>query len=132
MITRKKYIINEPRIIYSFITSDGYEFTSEREAIMHEDSLIPIRKIEDYYLSLSTLDEGGVYCYKITEEADLEYLQAKEWDHNGQYEYDGPGWYLVIRHNGGDYNETYEVIKVDSYKTMLEDDLSNIKCLTNS
>lgn len=132
MITRKKYIINEPRTIYSFITSDGYEFTSEREAIMHEDSLIPIRKLEDYYLSLSTLDEGGAYCYKITEEADLEYLQAKEWNHNGQYEYNGPGWYLAIRHNNGDYDDTYEVIKVDDYKTMLEDDLSNINCLTNS
>ena len=53
MITRKKYIINEPRTIYGFITSDGYEFTSEREAIMHEDSLIPIRKIENYYLGVS-------------------------------------------------------------------------------
>ena len=132
MITRKKYIINEPRTIYGFITSDGYEFASEREAIIHEDSLIPIRKIEDYYLSLSTLDEGGAYCYKITEEADLEYLQAKQWNHNGQYEYNGPGWYLTIRHSGGDYNDTYEVIKVDDYKTMLEDDLSNIKYLTNS
>ncbi len=132
MIKSKKYIINEPHTIYSFITSDGYEFTSEREAIMHEDSLIPIRKIEYYYLSLSTLDEGGADCYKITEEADLEYLQAKEWSHNGQDEYDGPGWYLAIRHDGGDYNDTYEVIKVDNYKIMLEDDLSNIKCLTNS
>jgi hypothetical protein len=132
MITRKKYIINEPRTIYGFITSDGYEFASEHEAIMHEDSLIPIRKIEKYYLSLNTLDEGGACCYKITEEADLEYLQAKEWNHNGLYEYNGPGWYLTIRHDGGDYNETYEVIKVDDYKTMLEDDLSNIKYLTNS
>ena len=115
-----------------YVCEDGQEFENKHEAQKHEDNLIPSRKIEEYYLTLDSMDSGGGYCYRITEAEDLKYLNAKEWNYHGEFEYEGPGWYLAIFHDGGDYYDTYEIIKVDTYKELLENDLENIKYLTSN
>ena len=115
-----------------YVTEDGREFKSRRDAQKHEDSLIAERGVPWVYTDFINTLENSVFCYNIRSEEDLKYLQAKEWNHNATYTYDGPGWYLVQHFDGGDYDDYYEIIKVDEYIDMLERDLKQLKDLTNS
>ena len=125
-IEKCTYTVN--RVFY--VCKDGREFDTREMAQLHEDSLWTPRKIEEYYLNLEGMEVSGL-CYKITEEDDLNYLQAKEWGHYATFDYIGPGWYFAIFHDGGDYHDSYEVVKIDQYKAMLENDLKEIQYLTS-
>jgi hypothetical protein len=129
MITRKKYIINKPKIVYGFVTSDDYEFTSEREAKLHEAQITPEREVKEYSMYMDTLGEHMTFYY-IKEEADLEYLNIKEWSYNGSYKFSGPGWYMVYKNSGGDYDDEYEITPVEPFRKNLETDLQGLKYLT--
>jgi hypothetical protein len=120
--------------IISYICSDGMKFYNQRQAQQHEDSLIPPRKIPNDYINLHTLDYtwGGATCWFIKEEADIVYLQAAQWNHNAAVHYDGPGWYIAICNDGGDYDDSYQVVSAKEYIQILENDIDILKNLTNS
>lgn len=108
-----------------YITSDGQEFTSQRMARNHEDSLMPHRNIPTDYVHIFTFDDLlGCNCYKIESEEDLKYLNALEWNHNATWDYEGPGWYVAFRSDGGDYDDDYSVSHIQSYIYYLKHDLS--------
>ena len=110
-----------------YITDDGKEFINKREAEMHELKLKPERQIPKHYIELLAADDYA-YCYKIESEDDLKYLQQKIWLQNAYYHYDGPGWYIAIRHYGGDdYPDDYNVVSVKYYSSQLEADLNTLK-----
>lgn len=115
-----------------YVTDDGQEFSSRREAQKHEDSLLAERGIHSEYLGFMHTFDTYITCYEIKSEEDLKYLEAKEWNHNCTYTYDGPGWYIEKKIDGGDYADSYEIIKVDDYIEELEIDLKQLKDLTNS
>ena len=118
------------KIIY--ICSDGMEFEIESDARAHEDSLIKKREIKMDYIELNSLDCYGAYCYYITEEDDLKYLEVTSWAHNGFYKYKGPGWYMAIKYDGGDYSDSYEITLVEDYIHPLEEDINKLKHLTSN
>lgn len=109
-----------------YITSDGKEFTSKREAEKHEVKLMPEKQIPKHYIELLVTEDYG-YCYKIESEDDLKYLQQKIWLQNAYYHYDGPGWYIAIQYDGGDYADNYEVFSVKHYIKNLQHDLNTLK-----
>lgn len=109
-----------------YITSDGKEFTYKREAEQHEVKLMPEKQIPTCYIELLTTEDYG-YCYKIESEDDLKYLQQKVWFRNAYYHYDGPGWYITIREDGGDYDDTYTVFSVKHYINNVQHDLNALK-----
>ena len=109
-----------------YITSDGKAFTSKRDAEKHEVELMPEKQIPKEYIELLTTEDYG-YCYKIESEDDLKYLQQKVWLQNAYYHYDGPGWYIAIRHDGGDYPDSYDVFSVKRYLSLLESDVNTLK-----
>lgn len=109
-----------------YITSDGKEFTYKREAELHEAKLMPRKQIPTCYIELLTTEDYG-YCYKIKSEDDLKYLQQKVWFQNAYYHYDGPGWYIAIREDGGDYDDTYTVFSVKHYINNVQHDLDTLK-----
>jgi hypothetical protein len=109
-----------------FVTSDGKEFTYKRDAEKHEVELMPEKQIPTDYIELLTTEDYG-YCYKIKSEDDLKYLQQKIWLRNAYYHYDGPGWYIAIRHDGGDYPDSYDVFSVKRYLSLLESDVNTLK-----
>lgn len=122
MITQKEKTYK--KMVY--VTSDGSTYLSYKEAQRHEDSLIPNRPMTRTYCSLEN-DDTTVDLILIKSNGDLEYCQAKEWYHNASIEYDGPGWYIVFRHSGGDYDDTYDVLKLDNYISTLQKDIKNLK-----
>lgn len=128
MITPKKVKKEVYKTVY--VTEDGMEFDSRYEAQQHEDSLLSYRKIPCVYSGFLGTLECGVDCYYIESKEDLDFLKAKEWHHNATYVYNGPGWYLAHRFDGGDYSDYYEIIKVDEYIKTLEGDLEQLKDLT--
>ena len=106
-----------------YITSDGKAFTSKRDAEKHEVDLMPEKQIQTDYIEL-LVTENYECCYKIESEDDLKYLQQKVWHQNAYYHYDGPGWYIAFRNDGGDYEDDYSVVHIQSYIDCLKHDLS--------
>lgn len=116
-----------PKSYTVYITSDGKEFTSQRMARNHEDRLLPRRDIQSRYIIFYTVEDGtGHYCYKIKSEEDLKYLNATEWRHNASWDYEGPGWYIAFKHDGGDYADDYSVSHIESYIDYLKNDLAEL------
>lgn len=109
-----------------YITSDGKAFTSKQDAEKHEVELMPEKHIPKNYIELLTAEDYGC-CYKIESEDDLKYLQQKIWLRNAYYQYDGPGWYIAIRHDGGDYEDDYDVFSVKHYIQNIQHDLNALK-----
>ena len=109
-----------------YITNDGKAFTSKQDAEKHEVELMPEKQIPTCYIELLTTEDYG-YCYKIESEDDLTYLQQKVWCRNAYYQYDGPGWYIAIRQDGGDYEDSYDVFSVKHYMKNLQHDLNALK-----
>lgn len=127
--TRKKTYEKEYAV---YVTEDGAEFDSKYKALYHEISMQPERDIPWYYIDFETLDDIGADCYYIKDESDLKYLFVKQWDQHASWAYSGEGWYMAICHAGGDYPDSYEIVKLDEYKKMLENDLAQINDLTKS
>lgn len=116
-----------------YITSDGKKFNDKNAAERHEkEMLMPEREIESQVISLDTQDYFFTTCYNIQNEDDFYYLVVKKWKHNYSGDFKGPGWYLTFRHDGGDYDDSYDIIKADEYLAILENDVNIIKNLTNS
>lgn len=117
-----------------YITSDGKEFKYKGDAQRHEEKIsMPERSIPCKTVTLHTQDDFyNTFCYNIQNEDDFHYLEVKEWKYNYYGKFDGPGWYLAFRHDGGDYDDDYDIIKLDEYLAQLEEDVENLKDLTNS
>lgn len=110
-----------------YVTSDGKEFDTQREAEKHEAELLPKKEIPRHYIVFDFLDSG--YAYKIESEEDLEYLTIHEWNYNAYYTYTEPGWYIAFRHDGGDYPDDYDVFYLKNFLSDLESDVNKLKNL---
>ena len=126
MITRKSYTVNEPRTIYGFITSDGYEFESEREAKRHEAQITPKRNLKEKYIYLS-LENINKTIYWLDSEEDLTYLKIIHYDQDWSCTYEGPGWYILDLEDGGDYRDTCHLQKVSHYAQLLSETLTQLQ-----
>lgn len=115
-----------------YVTSDGKEFRDKNNAEFHEEEIsMPERVIPHRGLELE-LAECYTICYNIQSEEDFHYLGVKEWKYNYFGSFQGPGWYIAFRHDGGDYADDYDIIKAEEYLAQLENDVNEIKDLTNS
>ena len=118
-----------------YISVDGTRHYRKVDAIRHDAvSLAGTRYIEQESLELPD-DETYMVVSHITCQEDWDYLYYTEWEQNISYgaEYTGPGWYGSIKHDGGDYADYYEIIKIDSnYFKKYEDYIKELKHLTLS
>lgn len=110
-----------------YITADGKEFTTPREAKEYETILLHKRQIPSHYVNFDSLDVEDACIYEIESEEDLKYLNVTEWKHNAYWTYKGPDWYIAIRHDGGDYPDDYDVFSVKHYLSLLESDVNKLK-----
>lgn len=113
-----------------YITSDGQEFCIRSDAEQHEEELRIMQdrhEIPYKYIGYLSFLDSGADAYEIKSEDDLKYLNIKEWNRCGSWTYDGPGWYMAVWHDGGDYSDYYSITKVDEYIKNLEEDLNNLK-----
>lgn len=111
-----------------YVTSDGQEFDNPRAAEKHEAELLPKRQIPSKYICFDVVD-GNAYVYKIKSEEDFNYLIQNELDGHAYGTYDGPGWYIVFRNDGGDYSDSYDVFYVKNFLSELESDVNKLKKL---
>ena len=126
MIKKKSYTINEPKTVYGFITSDGYEFTSEREAKCHEADITPKRNIKINRVQMP-IDSEDIILYQLSTEDDIDYLRTVNFDKEWSCNYEGPGWYVATVWPGGDYDDEYYLQKVNTYVDILSQSITKLQ-----
>ena len=118
-----------------YISQDGERYYSRSAAVAHDAAIFAnTREVKHDGLFLPD-DETWMRVFNITCQEDWDYLYYTEWEQNISYgtEYTGPGWYGSIKHDGGDYDDDYEIIKIDSsYFKKYEDFIRELKQLTSS
>lgn len=126
----------EPNVSYKpiYVSIDGTHHYDRTSAIRHDArTLSGTRYIEQASIELPD-EETYMHVSKITCKEDWDYLYYTDWEQNiFEDKYTGPGWYGSIRHDGGDYADRYEIIKIDSnYLKKYEDYIKELKDLTLS
>lgn len=122
-IIRKKVYVQTPKIIESYESSDGFEYASRAECESHERTLgfrgvkvveTAINDLNDFY------DERPMTLYKVESEADWNVLVERIWFYRqNKRVYPGPGFYVAVQMNGGDYDDEYEIYEYDEYMNNL-------------
>lgn len=118
-----------------YVSIDGTHHYDRASAIRHDAiTLSGTRYVEQTSIELP--DEETYMClHNITCKEDWDYLYYTEWEQNilNWEKYTGPGWYGSIKHDGGDYADSYEIIKIDSdYFKKYEDFIGELRQLTSS
>lgn len=106
---------------------DGTNHPSKYLAIRHDAVVLAgTRDVASSGIYLPD-DETYMRVFNITCQEDWDYLYYTEWEQNifGD-KYTHPGWYGSIRHDGGDYADSYEIIRIDEdyynrYETFIND-----------
>ncbi len=117
-----------------YISQDGERYYSRSAAIAHDAAIFAnTREVKHDGLFLPD-EETWMRVFNITCQEDWNYLYYTEWEQNNFGDkYTGPGWYGSIHHDGGDYADSYEIIKIDSsYFKKYEDYIKELKDLTLS
>ena len=117
-----------------YVSQDGTRYYNRYAAVAHDaDIFADTREVKQDSLFLPD-DETYMYVSNVTCPEDWNYLYYTEWEQNiSGDKYTGPGWYGSIRHDGGDYADSYEIIKIDSnYLKKYEDFIEELKHLTSS
>lgn len=116
-----------------YISVDGTRHYRKADAIRHDAvSLAGTRYVEQESLELPD-DETYMVVSHITCKEDWDYLYYTQWMQNifGD-DYTGPSWYGSIKHDGGDYTDKYEIIKIDeNYSQKYNNFLNKLKDLTS-
>ena len=116
-----------------YISMDGTRHYYKVDAIRHDAiSLAGTRYVEQESLELPD-DETYMVVSHITCKEDWDYLYYTQWMQNifGD-NYTGPSWYGSIKHDGGDYADEYEIIKIDeNYSQKYNNFLNKLKDLTS-
>ena len=110
-----------------YVAQDGTRFYDRASAIRHDAiTFAGTRCIKQDSIELPD-EETWMRVFNITCQEDWDYLYYTEWEQNifGD-KYTGPGWYGSIRHDGGDYADSYEIIRIDEdyynkYETFIYD-----------
>jgi hypothetical protein len=113
--------------------SDGTTFTSRYQAALHESNYMNgKRKIEQRYLD-NPLTGDYWWLHKIDSQEDWDYLYIVAWFQNiSEGEYSGPGWYVSIESDGGDYANSYNVFRLDEAMNQMSEFLVDLKTLTST
>lgn len=116
-----------------YVSIDGTHHYDRASAVRHDAmALSGTRYIEQNGIDLPN-DEGYMMLYNITCQEDWKYLWYTAWEQNTYgTEYVGPGWYGALWHDGGDYADEYEIIKISSYVNKQEIFLTELKHLTST
>lgn len=115
-----------------YISIDGTCHYDRTSAIIHDAaSLAGTRYVEQESIDLPD-DETWMRVFNVTCKEDWNYLYYTEWEQNTfGSDYTGPSWYGSIRHDGGDYDDEYEIIKIDeNYFQKYNNFLNKLKNLT--
>lgn len=116
-----------------YISQDGTRHYNRSAAIKHDAAIFAdTRKVKSNGLFLP-IDEAYMRIFNVTCQEDWDYLFYTEWEQNifGD-KYTGPGWYGSLQHDGGDWPDSYEIIKIDSaYFKKYEDFINELKHLTS-
>ncbi len=115
--------------VYTYITSDGKHYSNKKLAEEHEKSLqLEKQKRDIWHYDIITPDDDLATIWHIKDEKEKEFLEYVIWKKNGSIEdYDGPGWYIAFRHDGGDYADSFWAYKIDNYLTKIKDYIAEIE-----
>lgn len=130
---RKKYIQKQVTDVV-WISDDGKEHSSRYSAVQQDAAIIYNKGKRDIPSTGISLPDDEYYMdlYFIKNEEDWKYLNYTEWEQNSTGDkFSGTGWYGVICHDGGDYTDSYEIIKIGPYIKKQEIYLQELKHLTS-
>lgn len=118
-IIKKQVYVQVPKMMESYMSSDGYEFANRAECETHEYALgfkgikvveTAINELNDFY------EENPMILYKIENEDDWNILVERVWFYRqNEKVYPGPGLYLAVQESCGDYPDEYIIYEYDEY-----------------
>ena len=118
-IVRKQVYVQTPKIVESYVSSDGFEFASRAECETHEAALgfKGIKVVETAITNLNDFfSENPMTMYKIENEDDWNILVERVWFYRqSEKQYLGPGKYLAVQEYCGDHPEEYTIYEYDAY-----------------
>lgn len=107
------------KLINIYIADDGTEFKTRWECEKYEkEKFLKSHKVIDTAITglRDFEDEHPAIIYNIENHQDWLSLAELVWyDHQDPKTYPGPGKYIVIQYDGGDYPDDYYVHKVEDY-----------------
>ena len=118
-IVRKQVYVQTPKIVESYVSSDGFEFVNRTECKNHETALgfkgikvveTAIKDLNDFYT------EAPMILYNIENADDWNVLVERVWFcRQNEKGFPGPGKYFAIQENCGDYPDEYSIYEYDEY-----------------
>ena len=118
-IVKKQIYVQVPKMMESYMSSDGYEFANRAECERHEHTLgfkgikvveTAINELNDFY------EENPMILYKVESEDDWNILVERVWFYRqSEKAYPGPGLYLAVQESCGDYPDEYTIYEYDEY-----------------
>ena len=103
-----------------YITSDNKEFEHLLDAQLHEAKLqLNRRSIKKISIELFDTEEPA-NIYYVSSPEDFQYLIDTELFEFSIADYIMPGWYLVVKHSGGDSFDWHEVHYMPRYLASLK------------
>lgn len=120
--SREKVVTEQYNV---YITSDGNEFLTMSKAYEHERQLnLKAHDIKEILVRTCD-DDYAAHLYHFNSYQDFKYMGDTEWDASYTCKWADPGWYLVVRHDGGDSPDWFEInympYYLDDIKSWIKD-----------
>ena len=114
-----------------YIASDGKEFSRKIDAQTHEAELVMNSRNIKSYSILTCENEDFAELFYLPSLDDFKYINDTKWFKQRFDDWKQPGWYISIRHDGGDCPDWYEIYFLPEYIENMEDWIRTVKHLTS-
>lgn len=115
-----------------YISDDGTEFDNQYDCEEYERKQI-IEEHNITHVDTISIDEYPATLWLIQNENEWKILLKTEFAHSGlhEHQFTKPGWYIAIKHDGGDWHDWYEFCLLDKYIEEYEELIQHYKILTD-
>ena len=114
-----------------YIASDGKEFLNISNAKLYEAQLMMDNRHINTASILTCENEELAELFHLKSFDDFKYINDTKWFKQNLDDWKQPGWYISIRHDGGDYPDWYEIYFLPEYIENMEDWIQTVKHLTS-
>ena len=114
-----------------YIADDGTEFKTQYACEDYEYKQERDKRKIQWYACESIAEELPAKLWYIRSEEEFKWLEKTEWAHTYVYSnFSGEGWYIAIRHDGGDDRDAHEIYPLREYIQHYENKIQEIIDLT--
>jgi len=114
-----------------YIADDGTEFTTQSACEDYEYKQERDKRKIQWRACESIAEEIPAKLWYIRSEEEFKWLEKTEWAHTyADGKFSEEGWYIAIRHDGGDYRDDHEIYPLYEYIQYYQKKIQEIIDLT--